>query len=285
MPNGERAAVESLEAFLSAHFQKRARELMPSAEALRRSVEYSLYSGGKRFRPLVAFLTAELLGVDFNRVTPHAAAVELVHTYSLIHDDLPAMDDDMYRRGVYTNHILFGEDTALLAGDALLTEAFYVIGESYKDIPELGLELTRLLAEAAGFSGMVAGQVADLHMARGSFDVSAEDLLRMHERKTGALIRYASEGVAVLARRPQAEQTLIREFGAKLGLAFQIADDLLDFDPERPEKNGLPYILGEKKTRELLNSVSQDCETILLKFNGRASQLVGLVKKNMNRRH
>ncbi len=287
MQDSPLSAIEALEIFFERHFEKRSREFSRKAEVLKDAVAYSLFSGGKRFRPQVAFLTADLLGVELARVLPHAAAVELVHTYSLIHDDLPCMDDDSYRRGVPTNHIVFGEDTALLAGDALLTEAFYVIGDGYAHLPELGLELTRILAEAAGLTGMIAGQVADLKMARPGAELTcarAEQVLDMHERKTGALIRYAAEGVAILARLPQGERKRIREFGSKLGLAFQIADDLLDFDPREPEQNGLPALLGVEKTRELLNSVSQDCQTILLNYGGRAGHLVTLVRKNLIRK-
>ena len=287
MQDSQPPNIAALEIFFERHFEKRSRGLPRDADSLKSAIAYSLHSGGKRFRPQVAFLTADLLGIGLDRVLPHAAAVELMHTYSLIHDDLPCMDDDSYRRGVPTNHVMFGEDTALLAGDALLTEAFYVIGDGYASVPELGLELARLLAEAAGLTGMIAGQAVDLKMARASAELTpakVEQILDMHERKTGALIRYAAEGVAVLARLPQKEREQVREFGVKFGLAFQIADDLLDFDPRVPEQNGLPARLGVEKTRELLNSVSQDCQSILLNYGGRAGHLVTLVKKNLIRK-
>ncbi len=282
------AAIDGLNNFFERHLESRSRALgenLANAAILKSAMEYSLFSGGKRFRPQVAFLTAELLEMAPERVVAHAAAVELVHTYSLIHDDLPCMDDDTFRRGVYTNHILYGEDKALLAGDALLTEAFDVLATHYSYAPEIGLELTRLLSEAAGFTGMIAGQIADLDLARREHQGSVEKILAMHSRKTGALIRYAAEGTAVVARASKSEQEKIGQFGTQLGLAFQIADDLLDYAPNCVEKNGIPYVLGVKKSRELLLKVTNDCKRILEQYGARAKGLLKIVENNCLRDH
>lgn len=278
-------SVTELEFFLARHFDSRGRA--STAPVLVQAMQYSINTGGKRFRPQVAFLTADLLGVSHDRVMAHAAAIEMIHTYSLIHDDLPCMDNDTYRRNQLTNHMVYGEANALLAGDALLTEAFYILGDHYSALPEIGLELTKILAEAAGMSGMVAGQVVDLEIAKSTNDrdVTLEQIKNMHAQKTGALIRYSAEGVAIIARAPLAQRKQIREFGANLGLAFQIADDILDFSPTKPEKNGLPFRLGLERTREVLETLSRECQHFLQPYGVNGSGLAKIVESNLNRKH
>ena len=162
---------------------------------LKESMYYSAGSGGKRFRPVLSLLVAELFSVPASRVLPFAAAVEFIHTYSLIHDDLPCMDNDDYRRGKPTNHKVYGETTALLAGDALLTEAFLAITKGYKDNGFLASQLCDLLSRAAGVRGMVGGQAIDLKAK----NLTVEELTHLHNLKTGRMIQVAAEGAAVVA--------------------------------------------------------------------------------------
>jgi geranylgeranyl diphosphate synthase type II len=207
------------------------------AEAMR----YSLFAGGKRLRPTLALASAESIalanGTDVARgralALPVACALELVHTYSLIHDDLPAMDDDTLRRGRPTSHVVFGEGLAILAGDGLLTEAFALMARAPSDGSDPAsaartLRAIRIVAEAAGPCGMVGGQAIDLEAAGAGFD--GEGLRAMHARKTGALIRASAAAGAVMAGASDAQLAAIERFASELGLAFQIVDDILDVE-------------------------------------------------------
>ena len=192
------------------------------AEAMR----YSVQAGGKRLRPVLALMAAEACGADPALALPSACALELVHTYSLIHDDLPAMDDDDLRRGRPTCHKAFDEATAILAGDALLTLAFEVIAR-HTTPPAAALVCVRVLAEAAGPAGMVGGQMADLE-AEGRDDATLEGLEAIHRRKTGALLHAALRMGAAVALAPEPVVDALCTYGTAIGLAFQIVDDLLD---------------------------------------------------------
>ena len=209
-----------LDARLTAAFQQG--EAPRLAEAMR----YSLEAGGKRVRPVLCLLAAEAVGGQVESALLGALALEYIHTYSLIHDDLPSMDDDDLRRGRPTNHKVFGEGHAILAGDGLLTEAFRVLADGSGD-PARRLEALSLLAEAAGWRGMVGGQALDLEGE--TLDHYDFDHLRLiHRLKTGALLRASLEMGAVLGgAAPDARQAL-RATGEALGLAFQIQDDILD---------------------------------------------------------
>jgi len=206
-----------------------AAERGPSVESrLLEAMEYSLRSPGKRIRPILVLASAEATGVDSAPLLPFACAVEMVHAYSLVHDDLPAMDDDDLRRGRPTNHKIFGEALAILAGDALLTEAFVVMSATADRSLSAERRLAAMseLAIAAGAEGMVGGQTADI-LAEGV----AADLDRVesiHKRKTGALLRAAVRIGGILAGAPAAELDSLSHYGDAIGLAFQIADDLLD---------------------------------------------------------
>ena len=187
---------------------------------LEESMRYSVLAGGKRIRPVLALATARALGIDPTDVLPLAAAIELIHTYSLIHDDLPAMDDDDLRRGRPTNHRQFGEGVAILAGDGLYAEAFaLVLGEQQGD-PRRVLASVRELADATGVRGMVGGQYIDIE--------GASDLRRLHELKTGRLIGASVGCVLLLVDRDQTATLAYRSFAAELGVLFQIVDDILD---------------------------------------------------------
>ncbi len=257
----------------------------PRSEALQqlgRSIDYSLLGGGKRFRPVLALLVADAFAGGPQKVLPFATAVEMIHTYSLIHDDLPCMDNDDFRRGQPTNHKVFGESTALLAGDALLTEAFFAISEAYSREPQLGLKLINLLSEAAGFSGMVGGQVIDLSSKESG--LALQELNLMHALKTGALIRVAAEGAAVVLGLPTNIQEQVRSFGQKLGLAFQLKDDLLD-SAESIEKGSFPELLGLAETESYLNDVTAEAHAILKELSIESSALAQLLQMNSTRSH
>lgn len=195
------------------------------------AMRYSTFAGGKRFRPILVLESCRVVGGDLLHALPSAVALELIHTYSLIHDDLPCMDNAELRRGQPTCHIRFGEAHAVLAGDALLTLAFSLLAiEQGKSgvSPGVALEVTGMIAEAAGTPGMVGGQVLDIQHTGAETDISPDRLFEIHARKTGALIRVAVESGAVLGGAGPEEHDALRTYGEKIGLAFQIADDLLD---------------------------------------------------------
>jgi len=205
------------------------------------AMRYSLFAGGKRLRPLLALAAAESVAIanradsDAARALalPAACALELIHTYSLVHDDLPAMDDDTLRRGRATSHVVFGEGLAILAGDGLLTEAFALMAREPADPPDAPLvarkvRAIRIVADAAGPCGMVGGQAIDLDAAGSGLD--ADGLRGMHARKTGALIRASAAAGAVMAGASEAQLNGIDCYGAEIGLAFQIVDDILDVE-------------------------------------------------------
>ena len=185
-------------------------------------MRYSLLAGGKRIRPVIALATAEAIGRDTDEVLPFAAAVELIHTYSLIHDDLPAMDDDDLRRGRPTCHVAFGEDVAILAGDGLFAEAISLVLERQQGEPQRVLEAVRHLVAAAGVGGMVGGQYIDLTHG------PEFELRRLHELKTGRLIAASVECVLLLEGLSEAATIPYQRFAAELGVLFQIVDDILD---------------------------------------------------------
>jgi geranylgeranyl diphosphate synthase, type II len=215
------------------------------AEAMR----YSLFAGGKRLRPMLVLAAAEAtaasagLPVDAAAALalPCACALELIHTYSLVHDDLPAMDNDTLRRGRPTAHVVYGEGTAILSGDALLTEAFVLLTREPRseEVPAIGggelaqrkLAAIRTIAEAAGAHGMVGGQALDLKAAEpGAAPLGAMELREMHARKTGALLRASAVAGAIMAGGPQDVLAAIAAYGTHIGLAFQIVDDILDVE-------------------------------------------------------
>jgi geranylgeranyl diphosphate synthase type II len=204
------------------------------------AMRYSLFAGGKRLRPILALAAAEAVAAAHGeavdegraRALPAACALELIHTYSLVHDDLPAMDNDTLRRGRPTSHVVFGEGQAILAGDALLTEAFALMAREPDD-PGLAprkLRAIRIVAEAAGACGMVGGQAIDLDAAGSGASFDGEGLRAMHARKTGALIRAAAAAGAVMAGATDSQLAAIETFASHLGLAFQIVDDILDVE-------------------------------------------------------
>ena len=212
---------------------------------LYKAMEYSLLGGGKRLRPIFAFEFCRLCGRDWKDAAPFAAAVEMIHTYSLIHDDLPCMDNDDYRRGRLTNHKIFGEGMAVLAGDALLTDAFMVASKAKLARPEDMATAIGLLAECAGSPGMVGGQVLDIMSQER--ELSEQEVLDIQSRKTGALINAACQ------------------FAAGLGLAFQIRDDMLDVIGTQSELGKATGVDGEKNTFVRLYGLEK-CEELVKKY-------------------
>ena len=197
----------------------------PAAAGLVEAMRYSLLAGGKRIRPVLALATARSLGATAQEVMPFAASVELVHTYSLIHDDLPAMDDDALRRGRPTCHVAFGEDVAILAGDALYAEAFRLVLAEQEGAPDRRLAVAAELARATGTDGMVGGQYIDVREQAGP---GLEGLRALHGLKTGRLIGVSVEGPCLLLGVDDERLAAYRDFARELGILFQIVDDVLD---------------------------------------------------------
>ncbi|MFH1914462.1 MAG: polyprenyl synthetase family protein [Pseudomonadota bacterium] len=266
-----------VEAFLQACLRERG---IP--DRLLASMEYSLLAGGKRLRPVLTLAWASMLGGDSARVMPFAASLECIHTYSLIHDDLPAMDDDDLRRGRPSNHKQFDEATAILAGDGLLTEAFSLMTEASRvqGLPaERVLRAVAVLAAAAGGGGMVGGQAVDMEFT-GRTDVELDELRRMHAMKTGALITAACECGAVLAGASDRDVENAREYGRAVGVAFQIVDDVLDVEGDtatlgKPAgsdaamgKSTYPALIGLERSRELASGYAAQAVERLADYDG-----------------
>jgi geranylgeranyl diphosphate synthase type II len=200
------------------------------------AMRYSLLAGGKRLRPILVLASCELMGADLAWGMPTACAIEMIHTMSLIHDDLPAMDNDDYRRGKLTNHKVYGEDIAILAGDGLLAYAFEVIAaRTPLAVPrERVVRVIALIARSVSAAGLVGGQVVDLEM-EGNPNATEEMLNYIHQHKTGALLEAAVLGGAILGGAQEGELTLLRQYAQNIGLAFQIIDDILDITSTQAE--------------------------------------------------
>ncbi|MEY2514530.1 MAG: geranylgeranyl diphosphate synthase, type [bacterium] len=200
----------------------------PLTSSLVEAMRYSLLAGGKRIRPVLTLATARAIGRDERELLPLAAAIELIHTYSLIHDDLPAMDDDSLRRGRPTNHVAFGEEVAILAGDGLYAEAFRHVLQRQCGEPRHVLEAVGELAASTAVDGMVGGQYLDVAGVRDDHPDAARSLRRTHELKTGRLIGASVQCVLLLAGMSRSITTDYRNYAAELGVLFQIVDDILD---------------------------------------------------------
>ncbi len=257
---------------------------------LYKAARHALLSGGKRLRPLLIVKTCELFHDDPSRALYAAVAMEFIHTYSLIHDDLPAMDDAALRRGHPTVHTLYGDGMAVLAGDALLTEALVLLAEG----PENGdvsatvlLEVLRLMAEAAGVRGMVYGQEMDL---RGEGRrISLDELKKLHRHKTGALLRASVDVGALLGGADAADRERLVRYGEAIGLAFQIRDDLLDIEGDpvllgkdgsdlKNEKSTYPALLGLEGSRKAMHNLIDEAVNLLEPFGEQAVFLSDLAR-------
>lgn len=258
-------------------------EIQNPQSVIYNSMRYSVFAGGKRLRPILMWEVARLFDKEWEDVRLFACALEMIHTYSLIHDDLPAMDNDDTRRGMPTNHIKFGEDIAILAGDALLNKAFEVISESHS---ERFPEAFKVFAKSAGTEGMIGGQVVDLS-SEGK-DITLSELQYIHSLKTGALIKCACVVGAILSGATEKEKESIDEFATNLGIAFQIRDDILDVtgDAEvlgkpigsdaESDKNTYVKLCGIQKSEELVNKYSQKAKKSLSLFGNKADFLIKL---------
>ncbi|OGO78789.1 MAG: farnesyl-diphosphate synthase [Clostridiales bacterium GWB2_37_7] len=193
------------------------------------AMKYSLLAGGKRLRPILAMMACELFDGDIENVLPFACSIEMIHTYSLIHDDLPAMDNDDYRRGKLTNHKVFGEGYAILAGDALLNKAFEIIHDTLIKKPSLEyIKAAAYLSKASGVHGMIGGQCIDLYYENKQIDL--EVLNSMHDKKTGAMIKAPLVVGSLIAGGSEEDVLRLERYGQLIGLAFQISDDILDVE-------------------------------------------------------
>jgi geranylgeranyl diphosphate synthase type II len=207
----------------------------PRLEGLEGAMRYSMLAGGKRVRPTLCMEVAWIFGAEPSRVLPSAAAIELIHTYSLIHDDLPAMDDDDFRRGMPTAHKKFGEAMAILAGDAFFGEALTLITVHQQGSCDQVLDVVRELADSTGVNGMVGGQIMDMDQTGQGEVTDPETLYMIHKYKTGALIKSSARIGAILAGASREEQSAVSEYASELGLCFQIVDDVLNATSTREE--------------------------------------------------
>lgn len=257
------------------------------------SCSYSLNIGGKRIRPILLTLSYYIYKEDYKKVMPMAAAIEMIHTYSLIHDDLPCMDNDDLRRGKPTNHVVFQENIAVLAGDALLNEAMIIMMDYALKNNGNSLKAAHEVAMAAGTEGMIGGQVVDI-MAEGK-TISKDELEYMHSKKTGALIKASILAGAILADAPEEDLNTLTEYGEKLGLVFQIKDDILDVVgdadvlgknvhvDEENDKTNFITVFGLEKCNELCETLSEECIEVLKKLTVNADCLIELTYTLLNR--
>ncbi len=273
-------------------------ELIDSSEMpkrLRDAMAYSLEAGGKRIRPALVYAVLETYGMPLERGREVAASLEMVHTYSLIHDDLPAMDDDDLRRGRPTNHRQFDEATAILAGDALLTDAFRILTQMPLTALDI-VEIIRIFGMAAGSSGMVGGQLDDM-LAEKRNDVTLEELQSIHERKTGALLVYALEAGAILAGVSVEDRMHLKQFGHHLGIAFQIQDDILDVvgdeetigkrvgSDEFNDKTTYPKLLGLEGAKQALDQEVEAAQVAIESLSVPAPLLLEMLSFVVKRNH
>ncbi len=293
VPRAPKAQPFDLQSYLSARTSAVNRallEYLPRVSAkpatIHKAMHYSLFAGGKRMRPALCLAAAAACGGDEREAMPLACAVECIHTYSLIHDDLPAMDNDDYRRGKLTNHKVFGEGIAILAGDALLTQAFEIAAKC-RSWPRYGHQTIILeLAYAAGSLQLIAGQVADLE-GEGK-KISATQLKYIHERKTSALLCCSARLGGMSANCTPAQLKALTDFGYHVGLAFQIIDDILDVTQSSEQlgktagkdtaaqKATYPAIIGLEKSRKIAANLTQRAFAALKIFRGKAVALEAL---------
>lgn len=280
---------------------------LPSAkkppQTIHRAMRYSVFAGGKRLRPILVIAGAEVCDLDGRKVLPTACAMELIHTYSLVHDDLPAMDNDDLRRGKPTNHKVFGESIAILTGDALLTYAFHLVARNAKLLKcgSLLSDVVETVAEGAGVAGMVGGQVMDIEMDEGrwlkkSRRQQIEILKTIHHNKTAALIRSSILAGALLAKANKMELNHLSNYGEKIGLAFQVADDILDIVGDKKllgkkgsdrsnQKLTYPAIFGLEESRRTALQLVRGAKKDLEIFGPRSAVLVELADFIAQRTH
>eukprot|EP00595_Chromulina_sp_UTEXLB2642_P001262 CAMPEP_0196764818 /NCGR_PEP_ID=MMETSP1095-20130614/6906_1 /TAXON_ID=96789 ORGANISM="Chromulina nebulosa, Strain UTEXLB2642" /NCGR_SAMPLE_ID=MMETSP1095 /ASSEMBLY_ACC=CAM_ASM_000446 /LENGTH=302 /DNA_ID=CAMNT_0042121317 /DNA_START=110 /DNA_END=1018 /DNA_ORIENTATION=+ len=260
----------------------------PNVKKIIESMKYSLMAGGKRIRPILCLASAELFGANDEIAMPTAVALEMIHTMSLIHDDLPAMDNDDLRRGKPTNHVLYGEDVAILAGDALLSTSFEHVARETKGIPaERIVEVLRRLGTSVGAYGLAGGQVMDLE-CENKEGVTLKDLEWIHLHKTAALLKVSVAAGAVLAGASPEDIAACELYAEKIGLAFQIADDILDVTATSEElgktagkdedTNKTTYVklLGLEQSKKEAARIIDEAKAALAKYGDKAAPLLGI---------
>ncbi|SHJ59176.1 farnesyl-diphosphate synthase [Clostridium cavendishii DSM 21758] len=260
------------------------------------SMSYSLNIGGKRIRPILMLLTYGIYKEDLDKIIKFAAAIEMIHTYSLIHDDLPCMDNDDLRRGKPTNHKVFGETMAVLAGDALLNEAMNILFDASLEYGNLGLKASKEISNAASAYGMIAGQVVDiLNEQKKSIDI--KELEYMHTKKTGELIKASVVSGAILGDASEEDIKALEEFGYKLGLAFQVKDDILDVigtteklgkkvnSDTEGNKNNYITLFGLEKSIAISEQLTKECLEILNNITGNTKDLENLTLNLLRRQN
>ncbi|MCX7698901.1 MAG: polyprenyl synthetase family protein [Candidatus Goldbacteria bacterium] len=262
-----------------------------------KAVRYSVFAGGKRIRPVLLLLTAKSCGLSFKSVMPVACGIEMIHTYSLIHDDLPAMDDDDYRRGKLTSHKKFGEAIAILAGDALLTKAFETICYCRSFFsPDKIISVIKLIADAAGINGMVGGQVADILFE--NKPISKKTLQFIHSHKTGALIKASILSGAILSDAvDDKELKLWDKLGEIVGMIFQITDDILDITSTtkklgktagkdiKQKKATFPAVYGLDRSKQIVSNLLLEAKKILYKIKKPTEDILNLIEFIANRKN
>lgn len=238
------------------------------------AMKYSLLAGGKRLRPIMAIMACELFDGDINEVMSFACSIEMIHTYSLIHDDLPPMDNDDYRRGKLTNHKVFGEGFAILAGDALLNKAFEIIHQALINNPKHeNIKAAAYISKASGTQGMIGGQCIDLYYENKA--INLDILNAMHDKKTGAMIRAPLVAGALIAGAKEEDVQRLEKFGQLIGLAFQISDDILDVEGSTEKlgkktgsdannnKSTFVSYYGIDKSKEMAKDIIQEAQNII----------------------
>lgn len=262
---------------------------------IHQAMRYSVMGGGKRLRPVLVMSGAEVVGGMAADVLPAACAVEMIHAYSLIHDDLPAMDDDDYRRGKLTNHKVYGEAVAVLAGDALLTLAFKLLTENKSSCPDNVLRVINEIAEGAGTFGLVGGQVVDTCSVSDSADEATLEYI--HRHKTGALYRVSIRAGAILAGASEEQLACLTEYAEQLGLAFQIVDDILDIEGDekktgkpvgsdiKNKKLTYPALFGLEKSKGKARLAAEKAREALKPFGKEADFLRAMVQFVIERDH
>lgn len=268
-----------------------------SPPQLHNAMRYCLFSGGKRLRPILAMATAEAVGADPESLVKEACALELLHTYTLVHDDLPSMDDDDYRRGSLTTHKVFGEAVAVLTGDALQTEAFRILAdtENCRFSPDQKLKIIKLIAVACGSRGVIGGQIVDLESEGKT--ISREQLDYIHLHKTATLITASVLTGAILAGASQSHLDRLNDYGESIGLAFQITDDILDVtgsteqlgkpagSDQGLQKATYPALVGLEESGKIKQALYQKALDAVSGFDHRAEPLRGIAARIIERKN
>jgi geranylgeranyl diphosphate synthase, type II len=264
-------------------------------QILKKAIVYSMNNGGKRLRPVLCLTVAKSLGKDCEKVLPVACAIEFIHTYSLIHDDLPAIDNDDFRRGVFTCHKKFGEDIAILAGDAIFAEAFNIILSKQESSPDVLIKVLSEIGLASGAHGMVAGQIVDVFFA--GKKISKPLLEYMHTNKTGKLITAAIKSGAIISGADDVCIDLFRQYSENIGLAFQITDDLLDLESTieitgktsgkdiLQNKNTFPSLFGIKKSKKIAEEKINNAIQIVESMDVEKEWLIKIAKFILQRKN